>query len=107
MAMGRPREFDVDKALDLSGGFGIFRKAGFAVEAYPVDFRTRGTADLAGPCGSRAAVLARTDAAGTHLDHYDNPDTDSEPTAYRDAAGWLADAATSLVRFGLRDYEAP
>ena len=42
---------------------GIFRKAGFPVEAYPVDFRTRGAADLTGPFGSLAGGLARTDAA--------------------------------------------
>jgi uncharacterized SAM-binding protein YcdF (DUF218 family) len=42
---------------------GLFRKAGFAVEAYPVDFRTRGPQDLKGPFGSMAAGLARTDAA--------------------------------------------
>lgn len=53
----------VTSAHHMPRSVGIFRKAGFPVEAYPVDFRTRGTADLTGPFGSLAAGLARTDAA--------------------------------------------
>lgn len=53
----------VTSAHHMPRSVGIFRKAGFPVEAHPVDFRTRGTADLTGPFGSLAAGLARTDAA--------------------------------------------
>lgn len=53
----------VTSAHHMPRSVGIFRNAGFAVEAYPVDYRTRGTQDLAGPFGSLAAGLARTDAA--------------------------------------------
>lgn len=53
----------VTSAHHMPRSVGLFRKAGFPVEAYPVDFRTRGSADLAGPFGSLAAGLARTDAA--------------------------------------------
>jgi uncharacterized SAM-binding protein YcdF (DUF218 family) len=42
---------------------GCFRRAGFEVEAYPVDWRTRGESDLFGLFGGLAAGLARTDAA--------------------------------------------
>jgi uncharacterized SAM-binding protein YcdF (DUF218 family) len=53
----------VTSAHHMPRSVGLFRKAGFPVEAHPVDFRTRGSADLAGPFGSIAAGLARTDAA--------------------------------------------
>lgn len=53
----------VTSAHHMPRSVGIFRKAGFPVEAHPVDFRTRGAADLTGPFGSLAAGLARTDAA--------------------------------------------
>lgn len=53
----------VTSAHHMPRSVGLFRKAGFPVEAYPVDFRTRGSEDLAGPFGSLAAGLARTDAA--------------------------------------------
>jgi uncharacterized SAM-binding protein YcdF (DUF218 family) len=53
----------VTSAHHMPRSIGIFRKAGFPVEAHPVDFRTRGAADLTGPFGSLAAGLARTDAA--------------------------------------------
>jgi uncharacterized SAM-binding protein YcdF (DUF218 family) len=53
----------VTSAHHMPRSVGIFRKAGFPVEPYPVDFRTRGSADLAGPFGSLASGLARTDAA--------------------------------------------
>jgi uncharacterized SAM-binding protein YcdF (DUF218 family) len=53
----------VTSAHHMPRSVGLFRKAGFAVEAYPVDFRTRGPEDLKGPFGSMAAGLARTDAA--------------------------------------------
>jgi len=53
----------VTSAHHMPRSIGIFRQAGFPIEAYPVDFRTRGSADLIGPFGSIAAGLARTDAA--------------------------------------------
>jgi uncharacterized SAM-binding protein YcdF (DUF218 family) len=40
-----------------------FRAAGFAVEACPVDWRTRGSLDAARFFGSLSEGLARTDAA--------------------------------------------
>ena len=43
----------VTSAYHLPRAIGVFRKAGFAVEAYPVDWRTRGSEDVA------AAVLHR------------------------------------------------
>ena len=42
---------------------GIFRKAGFAVEAYPVDFRTRGTEDSLKAFPTVGDGLRRTDTA--------------------------------------------
>jgi uncharacterized SAM-binding protein YcdF (DUF218 family) len=53
----------VTSAHHMPRSIGLFRKAGFPVEAHPVDYRTRGKADLAGPLGSIAGGLARTDAA--------------------------------------------
>jgi uncharacterized SAM-binding protein YcdF (DUF218 family) len=53
----------VTSAHHMPRSVGIFRKAGFPVEAHPVDFRTRGSADLSGLFGSLAGGLARTDAA--------------------------------------------
>ncbi len=42
---------------------GAFRRAGFAVEAYPVDYRTTGPTDLWIPFDSMATGLRRTDTA--------------------------------------------
>jgi uncharacterized SAM-binding protein YcdF (DUF218 family) len=42
---------------------GVFRHVGFPVEAYPVDWRTRGKIDLAIPFESITAGLRRTDTA--------------------------------------------
>lgn len=53
----------VTSAFHMPRSVGLFRRAGFAVEAYPVDFRTRGRDDLTTPFGSLAAGLARSDAA--------------------------------------------
>jgi len=53
----------VTSALHMPRAIGIFRSAGFAVEAYSVDWRTRGTDDLFWLMGSFADGLARTDAA--------------------------------------------
>lgn len=53
----------VTSAHHMPRSVGIFRKAGFPVEAYPVDFRTPGQAGLTDPFGSLASGLARTDTA--------------------------------------------
>ena len=53
----------VTSAHHMPRSIGCFRRAGFAIEAYPVDWRTRGRPDLFRPFGSAAAGLARTDAA--------------------------------------------
>jgi uncharacterized SAM-binding protein YcdF (DUF218 family) len=42
---------------------GLFRAQGFAVEAYPVDYRTRGAVDLLRPFAPLSEGLRRTDAA--------------------------------------------
>jgi len=42
---------------------GVFRRIGFMVEPYPVDYRTRGIEDLARPFPSLGEGLRRGDAA--------------------------------------------
>jgi len=53
----------VTSAFHMPRSIGAFRKAGFDVEAYPVDWRTRGWADALMPFTSLSAGLARTDVA--------------------------------------------
>jgi uncharacterized SAM-binding protein YcdF (DUF218 family) len=53
----------VTSAFHMPRSIGAFRNAGFAVEAYPVDWRTRGWIDAAMPFDSPSAGLARTDIA--------------------------------------------
>jgi len=53
----------VTSAFHMPRSMGAFRKAGFAVEAYPVDYRTRGAADLLIPFDDMASGLRRTDTA--------------------------------------------
>jgi uncharacterized SAM-binding protein YcdF (DUF218 family) len=53
----------VTSAYHMPRSMGAFRKAGFAVEAYPVDYRTRGAVDLLIPFDDVAAGLRRTDTA--------------------------------------------
>jgi uncharacterized SAM-binding protein YcdF (DUF218 family) len=53
----------VTSAYHMPRAVGCFRKAGFPVEAYPVDWRTSGPQDAAVPFNQLAAGLARTDAA--------------------------------------------
>ncbi len=53
----------VTSAYHMPRAIGAFRKAGFWVEAYPVDYRTAGAADLWIPFDSVAAGLRRTDTA--------------------------------------------
>ena len=42
---------------------GVFRAAGFDVEAHPVDFRTRGWVDIMVPFGTVGDGIRRTDTA--------------------------------------------
>jgi len=53
----------VTSAYHMPRAMGAFRAAGFAVEAYPVDWRTRGPIDLVMPMESVTAGLRRTDTA--------------------------------------------
>jgi uncharacterized SAM-binding protein YcdF (DUF218 family) len=53
----------VTSAAHMPRSIGIFRQVGFAVEAYPVDWRTRGPADLVHPFDAASGGLARTDHA--------------------------------------------
>ena len=50
-------------AHHLPRAVGVFRKAGFPVEAYPVDWRTRGPEDALRPFASVGDGLRRTDTA--------------------------------------------
>jgi uncharacterized SAM-binding protein YcdF (DUF218 family) len=50
-------------AYHMPRAMGVFRAAGFAVEAYPVDWRTRGPIDAAEPFASLGDGLRRTDTA--------------------------------------------
>jgi uncharacterized SAM-binding protein YcdF (DUF218 family) len=53
----------VTSAAHMPRAIGIFRKASFPVEAYPVDWRTRGPVDLAWPFYGESDGLARVDVA--------------------------------------------
>jgi uncharacterized SAM-binding protein YcdF (DUF218 family) len=53
----------VTSAHHMPRSVGTFRQVGFAVEPYPVDWRTRGPADLARPFYSVSDGLRRTDVA--------------------------------------------
>jgi len=53
----------VTSAHHMPRSVGVFRAAGFPVEAYPVDYRTRGAADLFWPFSSIGDGLRRTDTA--------------------------------------------
>lgn len=53
----------VTSAYHLPRAMGIFRKAQFPVEAYPVDWRTRGTGDALRPFPTMGEGLRRTDTA--------------------------------------------
>jgi uncharacterized SAM-binding protein YcdF (DUF218 family) len=53
----------VTSAYHMPRAIGIFRSAGFAVEACPVDWRTRGRVDLMMPFDSLTGGLRRTDTA--------------------------------------------
>jgi uncharacterized SAM-binding protein YcdF (DUF218 family) len=65
LAAPRPGErwLLVTSAYHMPRAIGAFRRAGFPVEAYPVDWRTRGPIDLWLPFESVTAGLRRTDTA--------------------------------------------
>ncbi len=53
----------VTSAHHMPRAVGVFRRAGFRVEAYPVDWRTRGRSDLLRPFDSLGGGLRRVDTA--------------------------------------------
>lgn len=53
----------VTSAYHMPRAVGCFRRAGFPVEAWPVDYRTRGPEDAARPFSSVSAGLRRADIA--------------------------------------------
>jgi uncharacterized SAM-binding protein YcdF (DUF218 family) len=53
----------VTSAYHMPRAMAVFRAAGFPVEAYPVDWRTRGPADVLRPFPSLSDGLRRTDTA--------------------------------------------
>lgn len=53
----------VTSAFHMPRSVGVFRAAGFDIEPYPVDWRTRGWIDLRWPFDKLSAGLARTDVA--------------------------------------------
>ncbi len=53
----------VTSAYHMPRSVGVFRKAGFDVEPYPVDWRTRGWVDAWTPFSALSAGLDRADAA--------------------------------------------
>ena len=54
----------VTSAHHMPRAIGTFRRVGFPVEAYPVDWRTRGPEDLGRPFRTLSDGLKRTDTAG-------------------------------------------
>jgi uncharacterized SAM-binding protein YcdF (DUF218 family) len=52
----------VTSAYHMPRAIGVFRREGFSIEAYPVDWRSA-PGDLASPFAALSAGLARTDAA--------------------------------------------
>jgi uncharacterized SAM-binding protein YcdF (DUF218 family) len=53
----------VTSAHHMPRAVGVFRAAGFPVEAFPVDYRTRGAIDLLRPFSTLGDGLRRTDTA--------------------------------------------
>lgn len=53
----------VTSAWHMPRAMGVFRRTGFAVTAYPVDFRTRGDGTLTWTSGTLSRGLRRTDVA--------------------------------------------
>jgi uncharacterized SAM-binding protein YcdF (DUF218 family) len=66
-AIAQPKPGDrwllVTSAYHMPRAMGAFHKAGFPVEAYPVDWRTRGTEDALRPFATVGDGLRRTDTA--------------------------------------------
>jgi uncharacterized SAM-binding protein YcdF (DUF218 family) len=65
LAMPQPGErwLLVTSGYHMPRAIGVFRKAGFPVEAYPVDWRTRGPRDLLRPFRTLGSGLERSDTA--------------------------------------------
>jgi uncharacterized SAM-binding protein YcdF (DUF218 family) len=65
LAMPQPGErwLLVTSGYHMPRAMGIFRRAGFAVEAYPVDWRTRGPQDAVRPFPTLGSGLQRADTA--------------------------------------------
>jgi uncharacterized SAM-binding protein YcdF (DUF218 family) len=65
LAMPKPGErwLLVTSAYHMPRAMGVFRRVGFPVEAYPVDWRTRGSEDFASPFSNLSDGLSRTDTA--------------------------------------------
>jgi uncharacterized SAM-binding protein YcdF (DUF218 family) len=65
LAMPRPGErwLLVTSGYHMPRAMGVFRQAGFPVEAYPVDWRTRGPRDALRPFGTLGSGLERSDTA--------------------------------------------
>jgi uncharacterized SAM-binding protein YcdF (DUF218 family) len=53
----------VTSAVHMPRAVGVFRRVGFDIEPYPVDWRTRGTGDVLRPFSALSEGLARTDNA--------------------------------------------
>jgi uncharacterized SAM-binding protein YcdF (DUF218 family) len=53
----------VTSAYHMPRAIGVFRRAGFPVEAHPADWRTRGSADVLRPFGTLGDGVRRTDTA--------------------------------------------
>jgi uncharacterized SAM-binding protein YcdF (DUF218 family) len=53
----------VTSAFHMPRAIGVFRKTGFSVEPYPVDWRTRGAEDALRPFATMGDGLQRTDTA--------------------------------------------
>jgi uncharacterized SAM-binding protein YcdF (DUF218 family) len=65
LAMPQPGErwLLVTSAYHMPRAMGVFRQAGFPVEAYPVDWRTRGPQDALRPFATLGSGLERADTA--------------------------------------------
>jgi uncharacterized SAM-binding protein YcdF (DUF218 family) len=65
LAMPQPGErwLLVTSGYHMPRAMGVFRQAGFPVEAYPVDWRTRGRQDVARPFSTLGSGLERADTA--------------------------------------------
>src|SRR5258708_14902256 len=53
----------VTSGYHMPRAMGVFRQAGFPVEAYPVDWRTRGPQDALRPFSTLGSGMERTDTA--------------------------------------------